>query len=169
MKVEKILNPYGINSFWHFTDRSNIESILRYGILSLNHIVNKDIQVSQYGASDSSHRQDIRKGLHKFVHLSFLKDHPMYHIAKRETRIINPVWIEIDLSVTIDNPTLYSNMLANTYNASIFNSDKLDEMIDFETMVHGKHFHTRKEARKAEVMVHGQINTSYIKGIYNGY
>jgi len=42
------------------------------------------IKVSRYGASESSHRQDIQKGLDKCVHLSFIKDYPMYHIATRD-------------------------------------------------------------------------------------
>ena len=113
MNIQEILNRNGITSIWHFTDRSNLESITENGLLSLSNILKQDIYVSRYGASESSHTQDKSKGLDKFVHLSFVKDHPMYHIAKGDGRIIDPVWIEIDTSILTDGNTYFSNMLAN--------------------------------------------------------
>ncbi len=169
MSIQEILNYHGIYSIWHFTDRSNINSIEENGLLSLDAIIKQRIEVSRYGASDSSHRQDIQKGLHTCVHLSFIKDHPMYHIAKNDGRIVNPIWIEIDLSIMTAENTLFSNMLANTRNAPIFKSDELEEMIDFNKILYEKDFYIRKEARKAEIMVFNAITTNQIKGIYNGY
>jgi hypothetical protein len=168
MSVQGILNCYGIKSIWHFTDESNLESISRYGLLSLNDIKRQQIKVSRYGATHSSHLQDIRKGLDKFVHLAFVKDHPMYHIAKRDGRIINPVWVEIDLSAISDRNTIFSNMLANTHNAKIFNGSMLEKMIDFKTILYEDDFNIRKEARKAEIMVANQISIDKIKGFSYG-
>jgi len=169
MSIQEILNDHGIHSIWHFTDRSNLSSIAHNGLLTLESILEQKIEVSRYGASDSSHRQDIKKGLYKCVHLSFIKDHPMYHIAKQDGRIIDPVWIEIDLSIMNDKNTLFSNMLANTYNAPIFSSKQLEKMIDFDAILYEKDFYTRKEARKAEIMIFNNINVNQIKGIHNGY
>jgi hypothetical protein len=169
MNIQEILNRNGITSIWHFTDRSNLESIAENGLLSLSNILDQDINVSRYGASESSHSQDKRKGLDKFVHLSFVKDHPMYHIAKWDGRIIDPVWIEIDTSILTDDNTLFSNMLANTYNASIFQSEDLERMINFDKILLKNHSYIRKEARKAEIMVSNQITIEQFKGIHNGY
>jgi len=168
MIIQEILNYHGINSIWHFTDRSNLTSISEFGLLSLNSILTRGIEVARYGATQSSHMQDRRKNLHKFVHLSFIQDHPMYYNAKADGRIIDPVWIEIDLSVMTTSNTLFSNMLANTYNADIFTAESLAQKIDFNTILHCPDFNTRKEARKAEIMVQGQISIDQIKGIYNG-
>ncbi|MDQ7060873.1 MAG: DarT ssDNA thymidine ADP-ribosyltransferase family protein [Sulfurimonas sp.] len=168
MNIQEILNNHGINSIWHFTDRSNIGSIEENGLLPLNTLLKEKIEVSRYGASDSSHRQDIRKGLDKCIHLSFIQDHPMYHIAKRDGRIVDPVWIEIDIDSMTAKNTLFSNILANTYNAKIFKSDELEEIINFDTILYEKDFYTRKEARKAEIMIFNSITTNQIKGIYNG-
>jgi len=168
MSIQTILNNHGINSIWHFTDRSNLKSILEYGLLSLGAIVNNKIEVSRFGATHSSHIQDVKKGLHKFVHLSFIKDHPMYHMTKLDGRIIDPIWIEIDLSVMNEENTLFSNMLANTSNADIFNAENLEKKIDFDIILHEKDFYTRKEARKAEILVFDEISVDQIKGIYNG-
>jgi len=131
--------------------------------------MNKKIEVSRYGANYSSHVQDFKKGLHKYVHLSFIKDHPMYHTAKSDGRITDPIWIEIDLSAMSNENTLFSNMLANTHNADIFNAEYLKEKIDFETILYEKDFYIRKEARKAEIMVLNEISIDNIKGIHNGY
>ena len=82
---------------WHFTDRSNLNSIAEHGLVSFDTILKQKIKVSRYGASDSSHQQDIQKGLHTCVHLSFIKDHPMYHIAKKDGRLIDPVWSKVTI------------------------------------------------------------------------
>jgi len=169
MSIQEILNYHGINSIWHFTDRSNLNSIAEYGLLSLDSILKQKIEVSRYGASDSSHEQDIRKGLHTCVHLSFIKDHPMYHMAKKYGRLLDPVWIELDLSIMTSNNTLFSNMLANTYNAAIFRDDQLEALIDFDKILYEKDFFKKKEARKAEIMVFNSIQIDKIKGIHNGY
>lgn len=118
-------------------------------MLLLKDILQKDVYVPCFGATESSHMQDKAKGLDRFVHLSFIKDHPMFHIAKRDGRIPNPIWLEIDLSVLDENSTLFSNMLANTYGAPIFYASNLKKMIDFSTLLYEKDFYTRKEARKA--------------------
>jgi hypothetical protein len=169
MNIQNLLRSYGIKSIWHFTDKSNLTSIENLGLLSLKNIIRSHVNVSCYGATRLSHEQDIKKGLDKFVHLSFIKDHPMYHVAKRDGRIPNPVWIEIDLSVLDKNNTLFSNMLANTYGAPIFYANKLKRMINFDTLLHGRDFDSRKEARKAEIMVANNISYNDIKGIYYGY
>lgn len=169
MNIQEILNRNRITSIWHFTDRSNLESIAQNGLLSLSSIIEQGVDVSRYGASASSHSQDKRKGLDKFVHLSFVKDHPMYHIAKWDGRIVDPIWIEIDTSILNDDNTLFSNMLANTYNATIFQSEDLERMIDFEKILYKNHSYARKEARKAEIMVSNQINIEQFKGVHNGY
>ena len=168
MNIQSNLRKNGIKSIWHFTDRSNLISIEKHGLLSLKKILEKNVHVPCYGASDSSHAQDIRKGLDQFVHLSFVKDHPMYHVAKRDGRIPNPIWLEIDLSVLHEDNTMFSNMLANTYGAPIFYAKDLKNMIDFDTLLYGKDFNTRKEARKAEIMVANNISFNSIKGVNRG-
>ena len=84
MTLKKILASYGITSVYHFTDKANLESIKTYGIQSLQNIIQNDIDVQRFGADSLSHTLDAYKGLDRYVHLSFIKDHPMYHIAKKE-------------------------------------------------------------------------------------
>ena len=168
MNIRETLENYGITSIYHFTDKSNLEMIEKYGIQSLRNIFNFDIPVKHFGAEELSHNLDKRTGLDKYVHLAFIKDHPMYHVAKRRGNIIEPVWIEIDSSILYDENTLFSDKVANSQEANIFRIDRILDFIDFDTILSEEYSFNRKEARKAEIMVFDSISINKIKGITYG-
>ncbi len=92
------LRQYAIKHTWHFTDKSNLESIIKNrGILSLRRITDNNIAVSIYGGNQWSHDADRHKGLDSYVHLAFIDDHPMLYVAKQEGRIQEPIWLQIDI------------------------------------------------------------------------
>ena len=168
MTIKETLENYGITSIYHFTDKSNLEMIEKYGIQSLSNIFNFNIIVKHFGAEELSHNLDQRRGLDKYVHLAFIKDHPMYHVAKRRGNIIEPVWIEIDSSLLYDENTLFSDKIANARESNIFKIDRIFDFIDFNTILSEEHSFIRKEARKAEIMVFNSISIDKIKGITYG-
>jgi hypothetical protein len=165
MNIKQSLNTYGIKSFYHFTDRSNLDSILKYGLQSLYNIYKNKIPVSRFGANVYSHSRDMALGLHKFVHLSFIPDHPMYHIAKKRGSIIDPIWLEIDISVLFDSKIIVSNRIANAHDVKIVGIDKIFDVINFNTMLYSRDFYKRNEARKAEIMVYDFIPSNKIIAI----
>lgn len=168
MDLKQALSQYGIKSVYHFTDRANLPSIQKYGIQSLKNIFELDIPVKHFGAEELSHTLDARRGFDKYVHLSFVQDHPMYYAAKARGNIKDPIWIELDISVLLDKKTLFCDKVANKTNANLFDANGVMKFIDFDSLVYAKDFNTRKEARKAEILVHDSISTDKIKGIYNG-
>jgi len=168
MSIRETLSNFGINSIYHFTDKANLKSIEKYGIQSLFNIESKHINVSHYGAESLSHDLDRKRGLDKFVHISFIQDHPMYHVAKKRNTIITPVWIELDLSILFDDRTLFCDKVANQNNANIFKLKKIFKYINFETLVYEKDFSKKVEARKAEIMINDSININLIKRITYG-
>ena len=168
MSIKDILLSYGITSIYHFTDKSNLSSIEKYGIQSLKNIITKNISVNRFGADTLSHNLDKYKGLDKYVHLSFIKDHPMYYVAKERGSIIEPVWIELDISVLFKTNTLFSDSIANRNNANIFKLDEIFNFIDFKTMLHSNDFYLKKEARKAEIMAYESISLNKILGVTYG-
>jgi len=168
MNFQDFLDKYNIKSLYHFTDRSNLHTIQKYGLQSLNNIMNKKIPVSRFGANSDSHYMDIIKGLDKFVHLSFIPDHPMYYIAKYRGSIIEPIWLEIDISIIFEQYTIVSNQIANAREAKIVDVDKIFNVIDFDKMLYSHDFNQRKEARKAEIMVYDFIPANKIIGVHNG-
>lgn len=168
MKLQKLLEKYGINHLWHFTDMSNLESIQENNLLSLDQLKSRKIDVSCYGADELSHSLDIDLGLDKYVHLAFLPDHPMYHIKKRDKVITEPIWLQINISVLFQKNVYYSNEVANASNAKVFQESQLENMIDFENIMHPICFESKITARKAEILIPNQIKLKDIKGFYHG-
>ncbi|WP_024787181.1 MULTISPECIES: hypothetical protein [unclassified Lebetimonas] len=60
-EVIEYLSSKGINSFWHFTDASNLESIKEYGLKSLWEIKRNNIKVNRFGGNALSHTLDYYK------------------------------------------------------------------------------------------------------------
>ncbi len=133
--IRDYLAAKGITSVWHFTDYSNLKSIERYGLLSLAQIDEMNMDVVYSAADGFSRHLDRAMGLDAFVHLSFIQDHPLYHVALRDGRIIDPVWIEIDISVVFETDTRFCRTVANARTADLFAIDKLIKNIDFDTML----------------------------------
>jgi len=165
-EIIEYLNSKGIKNFWHFTDASNLETIKKYGLQSLWNIKRLNIPVNRFGGNNLSHQLDYEKNLDLYVHLAFMKDHPMYHKAKKDGRIINPVWLEIDIRVLFNKECYFCPTVANKTNANPYNFDRIMEL-DFDKFYHYS-FDIRKEARKAEILVKSKIEPFYIKGIYYG-
>ena len=163
MSTIETLRNNNISSLWHFTDRSNVASIMENGILSLKKIHENNVEAC-FGADELSHFLDQGRGLDAFVHLSFMNDHPMYHVALSRGSIANPVWIEIDISILDDREAVFSPEVANKNGAKIYRMDKVDEKINFNKMYH-RDFDIRKNARKAELMIFGKIKKKYIVSI----
>jgi hypothetical protein len=168
MGIIETLEQFGITSVYHFTDRSNLQTIERYGLQSLRNIENLNIPVQHFGAERLSHQLDRERGLDGYVHLSFIQDHPMYYIAKKRGSIIKPVWLEIDISVLFEYDTLFCDGVANSSSSHLFRINEVVNNIDLETMVYSRNFDTRKEARKAEIMVCNYIPIEKVIGAYYG-
>ena len=173
MNIKQTLENYGITSVYHFTDLANLVTIEEYGLQSLKNILSKNIDVKYFGAEELGHELDKRKGLDQYVHLSFIKDHPMYYVAKSRGTIRKPIWIELDASILYKNTTLFCDSVANQSNAQIFKSDKILKYVDFELLtlkgyLNSEDWKRRKEARKAEIMACNNISTNLFKGITYG-
>ena len=165
-EIIEYLNSKNIKSFWHFTDASNLETIKKHGLQSLWNIERLNIPVKRFGGNKLSHQLDYEKNLELYVHLAFIKDHPMYYRAIQDKRIINPVWLEVDIRILFHKECYFCPTVANQKNATPYTFDRIVEL-DFEKFYHHD-FDIRKEARKAEVLVKGKIEPFYIKGIYYG-
>ena len=100
LKFKEILDKYQIKKFYHFTDRSNIESIIKHGgLYSWGDCIKKGIYVSHPGGSETSHALDEQEDLHFYTRISICKRHPMMYYAMKEGRIPNPVLLEIDTDI----------------------------------------------------------------------
>jgi len=168
MNLKKTLKRYGITSVWHFTDYSNLDSIEKYGIASLKTIEKKKIVVSRFGADELSHTLDKRSGLDDYVHLAFTDDHPMYYVAKYRGSIERGIWLEIPVSEIFKDDVLFCDGVANGRNAHLYDGHEIANNIDFETLLFGTDFESRKNARKAEILIPGKIKYKKIIGVHYG-
>ena len=173
--MQSILTRYSIDAVWHFTDRSNLTLIWQNeGLLALAELKRRGVEVPVPGGNDWSHDADVIKGLHEYVHLAFLDDHPMLFRAKQEFRIIDPVWLKIDATILLEEGTRFTNDVSNKSGVEILTSDIACDMIDFEVLFTRTDWKDpkvktrRMAAIKSEILVPTIVPISKILGVKNG-
>ena len=167
----QVLKDGRITKLYHFTDRDNLESIIKHGgLYSWADCEDKGIKIAKPGGGDLSRSLDQRDGLQYYARLSFVSDHPMMFVAMNEGRISNPVVLEIDLEAALWEDTLYAdrNMTKNGANVG----GTLDDLkaIHFGLFWGRRYFDMSDEAKmyyKAEVLVKNFIPLKYITNIGN--
>ena len=163
------LKSQGITKLYHFTDKSNIQSIIDNGGIYSWHTCNtKGIHVSRPGGSYDSHNIDSYLGLDNYVRLSFTRNHPMMYVAKNDGRISNPVILEIDLTVAGLSSTKFSDKNAAKRGAVIQQGYNGAKNIHFYTVKQPNHFNLssdEKDYYQAEVLVYEKIPLSFITNI----
>ena len=148
--MKEIFEQYGIQRLWHFTDASNLASIEECGgLFSLAALTHFGIKIPEPGGNESSHRSDQASGMDKYVHLSFVQDSPMLHIAQTdENRIPSAYWLGIDVAVTSVKGVWYSKGYTNAGDAVLLTEEQASQEIDFETLFCGGGFNPYKLSNK---------------------
>lgn len=173
-EFKKIIEENGVKKLYHFTDRDNLESIIKNGgLYSWADCDEKGISISKPGGGNLSRSLDARDGLQHYVRVSFVKDHPMMFVAMNEQRISNPVVLEIDPEVIWWQDSLYCNKNVTRNDASYGGGVEHLKQIHFNTVLRNKYFDLYEEEipfYNAEVMVKNFIPLQYITNIGNfGY
>ena len=173
-EFKNIIEEKGIKKLYHFTDRDNLESIIKNGgLYSWADCDEKGISILKPGGGDLSRSLDARDGLQHYVRVSFVKDHPMMFVAMNEQRISNPVVLEIDPEVVWWQDSLYCNKNVTRNDASYGGSVEHFKQVHFDTVLKNRYFDLAEEERpfyNAEVMVKNFIPIQYITNIGNfGY
>ena len=171
MKFLQILENNGISKLYHFTDRENLESIIKNGgLYSWADCRDKGITIAKPGGSQQSRKLDTRDGLQYYVRLSFTSQHPMLFVAKNEGRISDPVILEIDLEVVYWKGTKYADRNATKTGAKVGETLKDFKRIHFQTIKAKKHFDLPEDEQvfyQAEVLVKNFIPLDFITNIGN--
>jgi hypothetical protein len=112
-----VMEQFNISCLYHFTDRSNLESIQQHGgLYSWFYLESNGIAIPKAGGGELSRRLDSRRGLQDYVRLSFNSKQPMLYVAQQEGHISDPVILEIDPQVIFWEDTWFSNINAATFN-----------------------------------------------------
>lgn len=173
-EFKKKLETHNISKLYHFTDRSNIESIIRNGgLYSWADCEDRNIVISKPGGSDQSRFLDKKYSLHHYARVSFTPEHPMMYVAMSDGRISNPVILEIDPSVIYLKDTKFSDRNAAKDGAKVGESLNDFKSIHFESVKARNHFDLDTDEQmyyQAEVLVKNHIPLKYILNIGNfGY
>jgi hypothetical protein len=172
-EFKAILDQQGIKKLYHFTDRENLESIIKNGgLYSWMDCERKGIKIAKPGGGSMSRQLDSGRNLEDYVRVSFTTQHPMMYVAMREGRISNPVILEIDPEIIYWKGTCYSNMNATIHRIRPNIGDSLSDFkqIHFKSVKVHKHFDLPEEEQpyfQAEVLVKNFIPLEYIKNIGN--
>jgi len=173
--MNTILGKYKFDGVWHFTDRSNIESIEKNGgLLSLGALERRGIEIPVPGGNQWSHDADKTKGLHEYVHLAFIDDHPMLFISKQEGRIKDPVWLKIKSEILLEEDVLFCSDVSNKSGVPILEPKQAKTQIDFDALFtymdwKDPEIQTRRQAAiKSEILVPNIVRNDMILGYKNG-
>ena len=170
-EFKTILDQYKITKLYHFTDRDNLESIIKNGgLYSWMDCDRKGIHIAKPGGGELSRSLDRKDNLQDFVRVSFTTQHPMMYVAMKEGRISNPVILEIDPEVIFWSDSKYADSNATRTDACV--GQGLDDFkrIHFTSVKARKHFDLPEEEQpyfQAEVLVKNFIPLEYIKNIGN--
>ena len=100
--------------FYHFTDKRNLESIRKHGLLCASELrvrgIFKDVVT---GGDQNSLATDTAKGTDKYVCLCFTRGHPMAHVAQRDERALELVLLEINPEVIKIPNVMITNAASN--------------------------------------------------------
>ena len=170
-EFKKLIEQHHITTLYHFTDRENLESIIKNGgLYSWADCEQKGISISKPGGSLDSRNLDKRDNLQNFVRVSFVREHPMMYVAMNDGRISNPVVLEIDPEVIYWQDSLYADRNA-TMNGALVGSCIDDfSQLHFNSFKAKKHFDLDADEQKfyqAEVLVKNHIPLQFIKNIGN--
>lgn len=170
-EFKKLIEQHHITTLYHFTDRENLESIIKNGgLYSWADCEQKGISISKPGGSMGSRDLDRRDNLQNFVRVSFVREHPMMYVAMNDGRISNPVVLEIDPEVIYWQDSLYADRNATKNGAHVGSSIDDFSQLHFNSFKAKKHFDLDADEQKfyqAEVLVKNHIPLQFIKNIGN--
>ena len=170
-EFKAILDQHRITKLYHFTDRDNLENIIRHGgLYSWADCESKGIKIPKPGGGDLSRQLDKRDGLQHYVRVSFTTEHPMMFVAMNDGRISNPVILEIDPAVIYDSETHFADMNATRNGAHVGGTLADFKRIHFQSVKARKHFDLIDDEQpyfQAEILVKNFIPLKYITNIGN--
>lgn len=116
--IQNFIDINNIKCLYHFTDRRNIDSIIRRGGLYSAYLCDKLGIVYKGGGDKSSRKRDRETGTENYVNLSFCNDHGMRPVAERRNQY-ESVLLEISPKILFKQGVLFSDVNATKKDAKI--------------------------------------------------
>lgn len=157
---------------YHFTDRRNLDSIrARGGLHPYSLLVQKGIAIPAPGGNDWSHDADAISGVDGDVHLCFRNHHPMEFAARKDGRIGDTIFLQINAAVLNLPGVRFTHDVANKRGVIPIPIADAEMSVDFEVLYTRTDWNdpaiaTRlQQAEKCEVLVPHVIPLKYIRNI----
>ena len=153
----------------HVTDFSNLESILKNGLLSLDELENQIIK-AKYFSSDESRSIDKYFGLSKYVRLSYTAFYDMIPAAIYYKNLEKPVVILISPEVLKFTGVKFTNKNAICNDTYLSDEDEIFDSLDFEKIYLPRDssnykLEEYKNARQSEILIPQKIDIQYFNKI----
>ncbi len=173
--MKGVIDRYKFDGVWHFTDRSNIQSIVdSKHLFSLAEATRRAVTIPAPGGNSWSHDADRAKALDEYVHLAFVDDHPMQFVAQTDGRLPNPIFLKIKSEIILQEGVLFTNDVSNKSGVEAMDQGRAENEIDFEVLFTYMDWtvpeiQTRRQAAvKSEILVPKSIALNMILGYKNG-
>ena len=167
---QQLIKQQGITKLYHFTDRANLDSIIRSGgLMSWFSCQQLNVDIPQPGGSRMSWDLDAGKGLADYVRLSFVSSHPMSFVAQQDGRIKSLVVLEIDPEVIYWEGTRFSAQNAAKSGVTAEGTLNCLQALKFDVF-RRRYFDLTEEQKpyyQAEILVHQTVPLKYITNINN--
>ena len=173
--MNSILEKYKFDAIWHFTDKANIEPILKNnGLYSFGELQRRGIAIPAPGGNKWSHDADATKGVEEYVHLAFLDDHPMLYAAKQDGRVKEPIWLKINAAMLLTPDVRFTKEVSNKAGVHLLTPEEAAVEIDFEVLFTYMDWKNpdvqarRRLALKSEILIPKHIPLNMILSKKNG-
>ena len=120
-------------SFYHFTDERNLGSIRAHGLLSMRELRNRGI-VPVAGGNQWSLDADLRAGMDRYVHLCFLRQHPMEWSARQDGRIERSRFLRVNPEVLMLPDVMITDQVSNKSGVVPKPANDMIPTLDFKVM-----------------------------------
>ena len=167
-EFRSLLDAEGVEYFYHYTARNNIESIKKLGgLFSWQYCKDHNIIVPFPGGTDETHQLDDKYGLLNYVRLSLCPDYPMAYVRKKAG--IDVVVLKIKKDVALARETLFSNL--NAIDEAHIHGGELRHLMNINIPATLSEYPSLTEELKkqhdAEIMVKECVPIEYIVNIDN--
>ncbi|HHL0997540.1 DarT ssDNA thymidine ADP-ribosyltransferase family protein [Pseudomonas sp. CD3(2023)] len=173
--MKNLLSKYGVDGIWHFTDLSNLQSIIdNGGLLSLVEANKRGIKIPAPGGNEWSHDADKINGVDNYVHLAFLDDHPMLFHTRNDGRTPNPIWLKISIDILDTDGVRYTSDVSNKTGVPLLSPEVARNEIDLEVMFTYMDWKNpeirqrRSQALRGEILIPSVVPVNMILGKKNG-
>lgn len=141
------------------------------GLYSLRELQARQIENVIFASNLDSRSIDKRYALDDYVRLCFADSHPMHHVARKEGRILESVFLRIDPSVMEWEGVRVADGIAYGRDVHLLDPEEALERLDFEVLTTYMKWKDPEikarlfKARKYELLVPHHIPLEFIGGL----